>query len=63
MFDVVCGSVKLCMMKVITLVKAETIAMKKEKRFYVLKFAIGFCFALPLLSKRRRIIKPITRVE
>ena len=56
MFDVVCGSVKLCMMKVITLVKAETIAMKKEKRFYVLKFAIGFCFALPLLSKRRRII-------
>ena len=28
MFDVVCGSVKLCMMKVITLVKAETIARK-----------------------------------
>ena len=42
MFDVVCGSVKLCMMKVITLVKAETIAMKKEKRFYVLKSQLGF---------------------
>ena len=26
MFDAICGSVKLCMMKVITLVKAETIA-------------------------------------
>ena len=37
-----CGSVKLCMMKVITLVKAETIAMKKEKRFYVLKSQLGF---------------------
>ena len=37
-----CGCVKLCMMKVITLVKAERIAMKKEKRFYVLKSQLGF---------------------
>ena len=28
MFDAICGSIKLCIMKVITLVKAETIAMK-----------------------------------
>ena len=28
MFDAKCGSVKLCIMKVITLVKAETIARK-----------------------------------
>ena len=28
MFDAICGSVKLCMMKVITLAKAETMARK-----------------------------------
>ena len=28
MFDAICGSVKLCIMKVITLIKAETIARK-----------------------------------
>ena len=28
----------------------------QEKRFYVLKSQLGFVFALPLLSKRRRII-------
>ena len=32
MFDAICGSVKLCIMKVITLVKAETIAIKRTKR-------------------------------
>ena len=30
MFDAICGSLKLCMMKVITLAKAETVARKNS---------------------------------
>ena len=58
-----CGCVKLCMMKVITLVKAETIAMKKEKRFYVLKSQLGFASLCLCLVNGAGLFKPITRVE